>query len=60
MFHDEDIDYALRLLAAGVPTELHVYPGAPHGFEMITPTAGVAVRCQRDIDDALAWATQQQ
>ncbi len=60
VFRDEDIDYALRLLAAGVPTELHVYPGAPHGFEMITPTAGVAVRCQRDIDDALARATQQQ
>ena len=60
VFRDEDMDYALRLLAAGVPTELHVYPGAPHGFEMITPTAGVAVRCQRDIDDALARATQQQ
>jgi acetyl esterase/lipase len=58
VFRDEDIDYALRLLAAGVPTELHVYPGAPHGFEMVTPTAGVAVRCQRDIDDALRRATQ--
>jgi acetyl esterase/lipase len=58
VFRDEDIDYALRLLAAGVPTELHVYPGAPHGFEMITPTAGVAVRCQRDIDDALLRAVR--
>jgi acetyl esterase/lipase len=60
VFRDEDIDYALRLLAAGVSTELHVYPGAPHGFEMITPTAGVAVRCQRDIDDALRRATAPQ
>lgn len=35
IFRDEDIDYARRLLAAGVPTELHVFPGCPHGFEMI-------------------------
>lgn len=32
---DEDIDYARRLLRAGVPTELHVYPGAFHGFERL-------------------------
>lgn len=30
-FCDEDIAYANRLMQAGVPTELHVYPGAPHG-----------------------------
>jgi acetyl esterase/lipase len=35
IFRDEDIDYGRRLLAAGVPTELHVYAGCPHGFEMI-------------------------
>ncbi len=33
-FRDESIDYALRLGQAGVPTELHVYPGAPHGVQM--------------------------
>jgi acetyl esterase/lipase len=31
VFRDEDITYATRLLQAGVPTELHVYPGAYHG-----------------------------
>ena len=41
LFLDEDIDYARRLIRAGVPTELHVYPGAFHGFD-IHPTAGVA------------------
>lgn len=34
LFLDEDVDYALRLTRAGVHTELHVYPGAYHGFEM--------------------------
>jgi acetyl esterase/lipase len=56
VFRDEDIEYASRLLAAGVPTELHVYPGAVHGFEAIVPSAAVSQRCQRDITDALARA----
>ena len=56
VFRDEDMEYGRRLLAAGVPTEVHVYPGAPHGFEMIVPLAGVSQRCQRDIDDALRRA----
>ena len=33
-FRDEDIEYALRLNQSGVPTELHVIPGAPHGVQM--------------------------
>jgi acetyl esterase/lipase len=36
-FRDEDIEYATRLLQAGVPTELHVYPGAYHGWNMAAP-----------------------
>lgn len=39
LFLDEDIDFARRLLAAGVPTELHVYPGAFHGFELMGDAA---------------------
>ncbi|MEU2124454.1 alpha/beta hydrolase [Nocardia niwae] len=33
---DEDIDYALRLLQAGVPVELHQWPGTFHGSQAIT------------------------
>jgi acetyl esterase/lipase len=40
-FRDECIDYARRLLGAGVPTELHVYPGAFHGFDLIAPDSRI-------------------
>ena len=39
LFRDEDIDLARRLLAAGVPTELHVYPGVYHAAELYAPDA---------------------
>ena len=34
---DEAIDYALRLMWAGVGTELHVFPGTCHGFDSMVP-----------------------
>lgn len=40
-FRDEDVDYALRMGQAGNLVELHVWPGAYHGFEEITPDAAV-------------------
>lgn len=51
-FRDEDIHYAMRLYGAGVPTELHVYPGAPHGVMLFAHT-DVARRYNRDIEDWL-------
>ncbi len=39
LFHDEDRSYAERLLAAGVLCQLHVVPGAPHGFEVFATAA---------------------
>lgn len=35
LFVDENIEYARRLIRAGVPTELHVWPGAFHGFDLM-------------------------
>jgi acetyl esterase/lipase len=33
LFHVEDVEYAERLRAAGVPVELHVVPGMPHAAD---------------------------
>ena len=48
IFRDEDIMYALNLVSAGVSTELHVYPGVPHAWEVFSPKAGVSRRAMAD------------
>jgi acetyl esterase/lipase len=55
LFLEEDIDYATRLMQAGVPTELHVYPGAYHGFDLATESK-VAQAMNRDRLNALRRA----
>ena len=52
-FLDEDVDYALRLNRAGVPTELHVYPGACHGYQM-AQQCEITRQSARDVEDWLA------
>ena len=39
LFFDEDLDYARRLVDAGVPVELHSYPGAIHAFNIVAEAA---------------------
>lgn len=41
VFRDENIDFARRLIEAGSPTELHVYPGAYHAFDVLAPNAAI-------------------
>jgi acetyl esterase/lipase len=56
---DENVAFAARLMAAGVPTELHVYPGAFHGFDHgVAPAARVGIAAVRDRHDALRRALQ--
>jgi len=55
LFLEEDLEYARRLIRAGVPTELHVYPGAFHGFDTVEG-AKVSQSAARDRLDALARA----
>lgn len=52
LFCDEDIDYARRLNHAGVEVELHVYPGAPHGFDLMKDFLGVG---RHAWDDQVRW-----
>ena len=52
LFVDEDMDYASRLIRAGVPTELHVWPGAFHGFDLL-PGARVSDAARRASVEAL-------
>jgi triacylglycerol lipase len=56
LFLEEDLEYARRLLRAGVEVELHVYPGAYHGFELFVPHSAVARAATRDGLDALRRA----
>jgi acetyl esterase/lipase len=42
VFRDEDLTYATRLQASGVPVELHLYPGAYHAWDLFAPEAAVS------------------
>lgn len=56
LFVDEDIAYAQKLIQAGVPTELQVYPGAFHGSENLAPAAALSRRMVAAQEAALARA----
>jgi acetyl esterase/lipase len=56
LFRDEDIAFAQRLMQAGVPTELHVHPGAYHASEMLAPDATLSQRIWGMRIDALRRA----
>ncbi|MBI1182009.1 MAG: alpha/beta hydrolase fold domain-containing protein [Alphaproteobacteria bacterium] len=53
LFRDECIRYASRLMEAGIPVDLAVFPGAPHGFDLVVPEATVSRRAIAHQLDAL-------
>ncbi|MDC0707090.1 alpha/beta hydrolase [Stigmatella sp. ncwal1] len=55
LFVEENVEYARRLLVAGVPTELHVYPRAVHAFNLVEQTQ-VAQAFMNDHEQALRRA----
>ncbi|GIE48999.1 esterase [Amorphoplanes nipponensis] len=56
LFRDEDIAFAQRLMAAGVPTELHVHPGSYHAAETFAAEAALSRRTWALRTDALRRA----
>ncbi|MGF1597199.1 MAG: alpha/beta hydrolase [Acidimicrobiales bacterium] len=52
LFLDENIDYAQRMLQAGVPVELRVYPGAFHGSNGFASRTAISRRWIKDELDA--------
>lgn len=56
LFLEENIEYARRLMRAGVPTELRVYPGAYHGFQGLAPAARISQAFVADYVAALTVA----
>lgn len=50
---DEGLDYARRLVAAGVEVEIHHLPGTFHGFDVHAPDAAVTRRALREQAGAL-------
>lgn len=55
LFVEEDMEYARRLVRAGVPVEMHVYPGAFHAFDILA-NARVSADANRDSMAALRRA----
>lgn len=51
LFFDEDLEYAERLRASGVPCDVHVVDGAFHGFDSVAPRTSLT-RAFRDAQAA--------
>ncbi len=53
LFRDATIQYAQALMGADVSAELAIYPGAPHGFDVMSPMAKTSLRAIAHQRDAL-------
>ncbi len=53
VFRHEILTYASRLTAEGVSTAFHMYPGVPHGSELVAPQIAVSRRALQSRIDFL-------
>ena len=53
VLRDEGVDYAQRIWTTGGDAELHVWPGAFHGFDLTFPEAVLSKRAARTRDEWL-------
>lgn len=58
LFRDEDLEYARRLHAAGVPCEYAIFPGVYHAGESFVPTARISQRMNASILNAVRHALE--
>ena len=59
LFRDEDMDYARRLIEAGVACELAVFPGLYHGADISLPQATISKRLNNSFLTAVSDALNQ-
>ena len=52
-FVDEDLAYASRLMHAGVLTDVRVYGGAPHGFDIVGADSSISTAAVTDAENWL-------
>ncbi|KAI0666413.1 Alpha/Beta hydrolase protein [Trametes maxima] len=52
---DEELLYAEKLQAAGVPTKVDTYPGAPHAFHLIFATTAAAQKLEKDFREGIKF-----
>jgi acetyl esterase/lipase len=52
---DEALLYAKLLSEAGVPTEVRLFKGVPHGFRRFGPALSASAQWDKAVEDGIAW-----
>ncbi|OTA68563.1 hypothetical protein K449DRAFT_412375 [Hypoxylon sp. EC38] len=55
LFRDEGLLYAKALVEAGVPTDVHMFPGLPHSFATVFPSLSESKRWNTVMDEGILW-----
>ena len=53
---DEGLLFAKKLAEAGVPTDVHVFPGVPHGFRRYGDKLSGCKRWDKVVENGILWA----